>query len=159
MDKNKGGEQKRRILLLIMTYSKTTKKLTGRLKRNYHKHTRGQAIEQQYRMVVAYKRGKNLGDYLVQSRLSKPNEKQKKGIVRRYVRGVNGKVFKLSQIIPLNKSNCIYLISCHTCGMRYVGETKNSYGVRMAAHMYAIRKEVTGKGQSFTFYEAWPREH
>lgn len=97
-------------------------------------------------MVVAYRRGRNLKDYLVHSRLSKPNEKKRKRTVKKYVRGANGRVFELPQIVPLNRPNCIYLISCKKCGKRYVGETKNTILVRMAAHRYTIRKGVTGKG-------------
>lgn len=95
---------------------KTTKKLPRKLKNNYTKHTQGQVLEQQYRMVLAYRRGKNLGDYLVHSKFSELNDKQNKRRSCRYVGGVGGRVFELPQLIPLNRTNCVYLMSCNECG-------------------------------------------
>lgn len=118
--KRKGREPKIRILPLIMKY-KTTKKLPRKLKNNYTKHTQGQVLEQQYRMVLAYRRGKNLGDYLVHSKFSELNDKQNKRRSCRYVGGVGGRVFELPQLIPLNRTNCVYLMSCNECGKKHYG--------------------------------------
>jgi hypothetical protein len=37
--------------------------------------------------------------------------------------------------------NLVYLLNCHTCGMQYVGETKQSLRCRMNNHMYNINNK------------------
>ena len=95
-------------------------------------------------MLAAYKRGKNLKDMLVHGRLSLANQGPLKKRMNLLVRGKGRKMIRIKQAIPLKQTNCVYLICCLHCGLRYVGETGNSILTRMWGHRSAIKK---GTGQ------------
>ncbi|KAK9962712.1 hypothetical protein ABG768_008066 [Culter alburnus] len=97
-------------------------------------------------MVAAYRRGKNLCDMLVHSKLGPVNGKSKERTRGTLVRGGRSGVYKMNQAIPLNRKNCVYLIRCSLCGKKYVGETKNSILTRMWGHRHGVRKGTSWKG-------------
>lgn len=136
----------KRILPFIVEFSKTNKNLAASLRGNFYKFLRGKALGEQCRVVAAYKRGRNLWDTLVHSKMIPINKLAPSKTHDTLVRGANRTVHRIPRSITLNQKNWIYLIRCAWCGKRYVGQTKNSMLMRMWGHRYAVRKGIQGGG-------------
>lgn len=53
----------------------------------------------------------------------------------------NDVVFKTERRANIHTKNCVYLISCTKCGMKYVGETGLTIQVRFTSHRHNIVKQ------------------
>jgi len=126
---------------LVLQFSKTAKKLTFELRLTWEK-----TLENSFRMVAAYKRGRDLRDILVHSRLGPTNNRILEKTQDILVRGRQRGVYRIARNIPLNRKNCVYLIKCSLCRKRYTVQTKNSILTRMWAYRYTIRKGTGRKG-------------
>lgn len=49
-------------------------------------------------------------------------------------------IFKINTT-KWNKKNCVYLMMCGECGIKYIGETGNTMAERFYQHKYNILKE------------------
>lgn len=103
--------------------------------------------------LVAYRRPKNLKDHLVRARVDS-NRTDTPGVTRcsnkrcelcksmpqtnTFKSSRTGISYKIFQKMTCNSKNVIYLITCKTCGIQYVGETVN-FRFRMNNHKSAIR--------------------
>ena len=128
-------------IALITDYSTRSKMANSRIKRNFE--NRGTGLLEEVKIISAYRRNKNLRDYLVHSKLKqtdqptrrKPDYFQAKQTVKnRTTKAVYG----IPQKIQANTKNCVYLITCQTCGLQYVGETRNTIADRLNQHRYYI---------------------
>ncbi|MGL5598702.1 MAG: GIY-YIG nuclease family protein [Aeromonas sp.] len=118
------------------------------LKKNFGDVAKNTWFEEGFRMLVAFKRNRNLQDLLVHSKMRKRRpgrqwEAQRGRYLRAEGRGVS---CRLPRRVPRNVKNCIYLIRCQKCRKGYVGETKNDINTRFKAHRYNVRVEVRRKG-------------
>ena len=107
--------------------------------------------------MVAYKRPKNIKDYLVKTKLPPPASRPKrklpgmfkcnkpKCVICPYIK--EGSRFKsnfsdksvvLTQHLTCEEKNCIYLIQCKKCKQQYIGECKDFY-FRMKQHLSHAR--------------------
>lgn len=91
------------------------------------------------RLGGQFKRGKNLRDMLVQSKLGPQNQRISCKVYRRTERGEKGERGRITHVIPLNRRYCVHLIFCAQCGKRYVGKTKKLDTMRMSMHRYTVR--------------------
>lgn len=140
----------RKIIPLITRYSSTSTVLNRRLKNNFERVIGNTGILGNWRVVSAYTRNKNLGDYLVRAKLERIQEARASPRLEsftklKYVRNRQSKhIYKIEQSFMPQTQNCIYIIFCSRCGIQYVGETKNSIRTRMWQHRYHIknRKEM-----------------
>lgn len=48
-------------------------------------------------------------------------------------------VHKIMQSFSTKSNNCVYVIFCLKCSLKYVGETKNALFTRLTQHRYNIR--------------------
>ena len=103
--------------------------------------------------IIAYRRPKNLKDHLVRARVDS-NRSNNTGVVKCKARRCElcklmpetdtfrssrtGISYKIFQKMSCNSKNVIYLITCKTCQIQYVGETVN-FRLRMNNHKSAIR--------------------
>lgn len=72
-----GGRSKtlrKKVLLLVVKFSGTAKGLSMGVRRNFKRLSQDEVLGTQYRMVAAFKRGRNLQDMLVHSRLGPTNK-------------------------------------------------------------------------------------
>lgn len=138
-------------LPLITTYSPSTRNLSNHLRINFNKYTKGSSVLQNHSIIPAFRRNKNLQDFLVKAKIppiTKPKPKIQKEYFkhRKWLSNNNtGEIFKsLTQGDPHTK-NCVYIISCKQCDLQYVGETGNTLSTRFAQHKYNItrRKNLT----------------
>lgn len=133
----------RAIIPLITTFSSTSGRFHHIIKNNYENIIEGSGVIEDHKVISAYRRNKNLGDFLVRATLktiqsglkSRPNY----FCNLRYIRNQTDKtLFFISQKFSPQTINCIYVIFCSKCGKQYVGETKNSLSTRMWQHKYNI---------------------
>lgn len=117
------------------------------IEQNFQKEIEQTGTLQNHKIITAYKRRKNLGDYLVQARVPpqiKDIKKEKERFLNhlKWVESENGEeIFKINTITNWNKKNCVYLITCEKCNKKYVGETRNTLAERFYQHKYNISKE------------------
>lgn len=132
---------------LITTYSSLSIHINNRIKRNFEDTQRNNSVMQEFRIISAYRKNKNLQDILVKSKLKpKPGQphknkpqffKEKKSVKNRGTK----QVFPILQKINLDTRNCVYIITCNKCGSQYIGETGNSIRIRLAQHRYNIKNQ------------------
>ena len=138
-----------KLIPLITTFSSVGRLLNGKLKSNFENVLGQSGVIPRAGVISAYRRNKNLQDLLVHAKLP-PLQRVKPQLLEaqfsrlRYVRSSRGNVFRIQQGFSPRSKNCVYLIYCTTCYVKYVGETKNSLSTRMVQHRYNIRnkKEV-----------------
>ena len=111
-----------------------------------------------YKPVLAYKRGKNLKDFLVKSRhtstslpavpvsarskrCSRPRCTHCPRIVEtnEFASSSNMSRFKLRFDTDCTSSKVIYLITCKKCKLQYVGQTRQKVSQRMNSHKFDIK--------------------
>ena len=131
-------------LALVTTFSSQSLLANRAIKRNFE--NRGGDLLQDFKIISAYRKNKNLKDYLVHSKLkpynqvarAKPNYFSPQQTVKNRT---NKNIITLRQNITYNTRNCVYLITCQVCGLQYVGETSNSIADRIKQHKYTINNE------------------
>ena len=57
-----------------------------------------------------------------------------------YTHHITGKIYRTMVNVCCQSTNLVYLLECPTCGILYVGQTKNTLLTRTYQHKYAIRK-------------------
>ena len=122
--------------------------------------------------VVAFKRPKNLRDFLVHAKL-KPTQLSpaqgttacgssrcltcqhvKKGTSIRSTS--TGQSFRVRATATCKTEHVIYLIECNLCNKQYVGETKNPLHIRLNGHRHDIqhKKKRKTSWSSFLWHRA-----
>ncbi|KAL2077005.1 hypothetical protein ACEWY4_027398 [Coilia grayii] len=137
-------EQK--ILPLVSTYSEPSIQLNRLTRTNFHKFLSNTPFLQKHSPIAAYRRNQNLKDLLVRStlppllsRLSTDHQffKPKLWVINHHSKHI----YKITQTINTQTTNCIYLITCKKCTAQYVGQTKNTILTRLQQHTYNIRNK------------------
>lgn len=134
-----------RIIPLVSTFSENSIQLNRLTKQNFGKFLKQTNVLQKHKVIAAYRRNRNLKDFLVKSKLPSLDPKQsgaseqffqpKQWVTNRST----GFVYKLADTITRQSLNCIYLISCRKCNAQYVGQTKNTIMTRLYQHIYNIK--------------------
>ena len=104
--------------------------------------------------MVAYKRPRNIKDYLVKTKLPPPATRPKRILPgmhkcnrrrtcvicpyikegRKFKSNFSSKSVEITRHHTCEALNCIYLIQCKKCNQQYIGETKNFY-IRTQKHL------------------------
>lgn len=135
------------LLPIITNYSKSAVRLVRTLKNNFYQGIDNSQVLQNYRLIAAFRKNKNLKDYLVKAKLRPLGNPKSTGQGEffqhcHWVRNRhNNNVFKTQMGTSLGSSNCVYLIFCTLCGMQYVGETGNTMRIRFYQYKYNICKQ------------------
>lgn len=130
---------------LITTYSLFNVQMHKKLKDNFDSLMINTGVLPNRTVISAYRRNKNLKDYLVRARLTsqqflKPTVLFGTFCSLTFVKNrVKKTIFPVRRRFTPQSTNCVYLIFCVKCGMQYVGETKNSISLRMTQHRYNIK--------------------
>lgn len=139
------------LIPLITSFSSTSVMLNRRFKINFDKFIGSSGLLPHSQVISAYRRNKNLQDYLVRAKLpdlqsQKPHFLGAQFRTLHFVRSCTKEktIVKIQQGFTPRSTNCVYLLFCAKCGLKYVGETKNSLATRLYQHRYNIRhkKEV-----------------
>lgn len=133
------------LIPLITTFGSMTKMLNSKWKDNFEEILGNSEVLPDSRVISAYRRNSNLRDLLVRAKLpSLQFEKQQKYFdqfsrLRFIINTKEKKVFKITQGFTTKSSNCVYVLFCTKCDLKYVGETKNALFTRLIQHRYNIR--------------------
>ncbi|CAN9493189.1 unnamed protein product [Ophioblennius macclurei] len=104
---------------------------------------------QNFKMITAYRRNRNLRDILVHSQFKALNRARMPTDARKappYLHNAHtGEGLPTKTNWSTTEANLIYVIECGHCNKLYIGETGNTIRVRMTQHYYLIR---TKKGVS-----------
>lgn len=135
-------------LPFVTTYSPSTMALVRGCRRRFLSHTTGSSVLQDHRIIPAYRRNKNLLDYLVKAKLKPLHSTKGRGQSdafykhRKWLQSHStGDVFLNSARGNTKSKNCVYLITCVQCGLQYVGETGNTIATRFTQHKHNIIKK------------------
>lgn len=133
-------------LPIILDYSASTLQLTRTIKRHLEITQKQLQHLSQYRLIAAFRKGKNLRDLLVRSKpppaVNRPRRRKTQLLKLKWVRNsTTNRTFTIQQHKD-NTKNLIYLLTCATCGMKYVGETRNDIGTRLYQHKYNVINKV-----------------
>ncbi|KAG7504249.1 hypothetical protein JOB18_004098 [Solea senegalensis] len=140
-------EKESEVLPLITNFSSMACRVNSLVKANFAVANGESNLLPQHKIVSAYRRHKNLNDFLVRAKL-RANSHQTSNRTPTYfckltfIRNQSDKrLFPIVQKIDSRTSNCVYVIFCSKCGKQYIGETKNSIATRMWQHKYNILNE------------------
>lgn len=132
------------LIPLITTFDSTSRYLNGKWKSNFGSLDRSQFLPK-FRVISAYRRNPNLRDLLVFAKLpSSQTEKFQKFTKQfsnlKFIWNCKEKlILKITQSFSTKSVNCIYVLFCVKCDLKYVGETRNSLFTRFTQHRYNIR--------------------
>lgn len=128
------------IVPLITTFSPGVSKIHNAIKNNFTELMGSCSIFQNFKIISAYRRNKNLRDLLVRAEL-KPIQGQKKHKKPqffhnlKYIRNrFDGSIIHIPNKFTPETTNCIYLIFCSKCGKQYIGQTKHAISTKMEQH-------------------------
>lgn len=133
----------KKMIPLITQHSSVSRFLNFKFKENFDMIMGDSGPLRDYEIVSAYRKHKNLRDLLVRAKLKplqpESHRNMKNFCLIKYVKNAKTKrLFKLTQDFSPNTNNVVYLIFCQKCGMKYVGETKNTIRMRIWQHKYNI---------------------
>lgn len=148
------------LLPVVVPFNEVGTELAKRWRQTIEKNE----MYQKYRLITAYKTGRNLRKIIVKSLLTENNMNKRIGLVVQpttfgttrctntkcracsYIKPcstirshTNCKDFKTIGNINCKTSNIIYLISCNLCNQQYVGETSRPLADRVNTHLSCIR--------------------
>lgn len=136
-----------KIIPLITTYSQLSVITNQKLKSTFTTILENTNLLREHKIISAYRKNKNLQDYLVQSKLKPVQNRSNTPKAKHFKQKTtiqNNKtkeIFQLQRALSENTNNAVYGIQCKTCGVTYVGETGNSIRTRLAQHRYNIRNQ------------------
>ena len=156
-------KEKENIVSLLTTYTPQCDDLAKLVKKNWGIVQRSSTTKQlaKARLVVGYRRPKNLRDQLVRARLPRCEQSEDKDIFSkmknqcktkncRYcdildksgkiISHITGREYKCKCNVTCKSSNLIYCVSCISCGMHYVGQTKLRLMNRFGNHFTSISR-------------------
>lgn len=139
-------KNQKEIIPIITKFSSVSTDLNNKLKTNYKTIMENPKVLENYRVISAYKKNKNLKDLLVRAKLPPLQTIHRKHLEffhrLKYIRNQHDKtIFEIPQTFTPQTKNVIYVISCSRCGIQYIGETKNSIATRMWQHKYNIKNK------------------
>lgn len=144
--RNRKPASEKDFIPLITTFSSASRLLNNKFKGNFREIIENSGLLDNHQVISAYRRNKNLKDYLVRAKLPPIQPKRSTNILSdtlvklEYVQNrINKTIYKVTQIFTPQTCNCVYIIFCSQCGTQYIGETKNSISTRMTQHRYNIR--------------------
>lgn len=128
-----------------MKFSSVSVSLNQKFRATFDDLSSRQGLLPDVRLVSAYRRNVNLRDLLVKAKLpspkgAKPIKSDPQFLRPEFVSNAqNGKVIKVDKGFSFTSVNCVYLIVCAKCGLKYVGETRNKLSVRFSHHKYNVQ--------------------
>lgn len=135
------------IIPCVTTFSSMSVNLNRKIKNNFETIVHSNGFLQDHKVISAQRRNKNLRDYLVHAKLKPFFTKKPQDYGEFFQRtklvcdSQKQKWFTTQQGISPKTQNCVYLIWCSKCQLKYVGETGNTITTRMTQHRYNIKNK------------------
>lgn len=136
------------MLPLVVTYSKDVQKLVHNIKNNFARFQEESNTLRDHRIITAFRKNANLRDCLVHAKIthrSVPTDRMSNNCFKR-TRLVQNKlthtVFETDRSGHVRSQNCVYLITCGTCGKQYVGETKQALLTTLCQLQFQVQTQT-----------------
>lgn len=134
----------------VTTFSSMSSEAQRVIKNNFQTILQDAGFLQDHKIISAHRRNKNLRDLLVHARVRPIHTVKPRSTYDFFQRinwvwdSSNQHSFPTQKNITVKTKNCVYLIWCNRCQIKYVGETGNPIATRMTQHRYNIknRKET-----------------
>lgn len=144
------GETQSDLIPLITTFSTNGSFFNRQFKQNFLEIMGQTNIIPNSTVISAYRRNKNLADFLVRAKLPRMLSDKSQLLetcfsTLKFIRTTKDRtVVEITQTFNPHTKNCVYVVFCSKCGMKYVGETRNDLSTRSYQHRYNIKnkKEV-----------------
>ncbi|CAG5994272.1 unnamed protein product [Menidia menidia] len=114
------------------------------IKNNYKQNINPNQPYQDIRIITAFRKNKNLKDHLVRAIIPKQYP-DKREINHNYFKQQHwiknhwtGQIFRTPIHGNIDTTNCIYIILCNNCNLKYVGETGRTIRARFYTHKQNI---------------------
>lgn len=131
------------VIPLVTTFSLSALPLVSHLKHQFQTMIKTHRPLDDTRVIAAYRRNKNLRDYLVRARLPSQDAQQVPTYFTQpnWIMNTQSQVvFKLPILGSVLSKNCVYVIVCQVCNIKYVGETGQTIHARFRNHKLNICK-------------------
>lgn len=141
----KSERDQKNLIPLILTYSDDLVRLGSSVRAHFQQAQQENEALGDFRVILAYRRNKNLKDLLVHSDLARAGTKRQNlrtffSIIK-FIKNIEtGSEAPVWQKITMETRNVVYGIKCKKCHKLYIGETKNPLVERLKQHIYHIRK-------------------
>lgn len=130
---------------LITTFNNHSKILNRHIKHNFHTTQITHIPLQDFAVVSAYRKNKNLKDSLVRADLKTGPDCIPPVVSQHFfqprVQRMGSKAYILPTQVNLNTKNVVYLINCTHCNNKYIGETHHSLQTRLKQHLHNIQRQ------------------
>ena len=130
---------------LIITYTSIGTTLSNMLKANFNNLLSQHIPFKDHKIILAYRRNKNLKDILVRAMLSpldnmeESRETNTQFVKLQFVKNqINHSWFQITQQFTSTSYNCVYLIHCSLCPIQFIGETGITLATRIRQHSIDI---------------------
>lgn len=131
------------LIPLITTFDFISKKFNDRWKNNFYEAN----ILPKFKIISAFRRNANLRDLLVFAKLPKLQLGKSQKYLEQFSKlkfitsSKENNLIKITQSFSTRSANCVYVLFCAKCKLKYVGETKNSLFTRLTRHRYNIKNK------------------
>lgn len=128
----------------LTTYFSTNNRLIHQHLKHSFQNTIGTSLLPNTTIISAFRKNKNLKDWLVTAKI--PNTEIKKSkhthhfSKQRFIKNHNtNTTFYIKQHITEFQNNVVYLLYCNLCNTQYIGETKYSINTTLQQHLGNIK--------------------
>lgn len=141
----KHNDNQNQLIPLVITYSRPYVKLQNLWKNNFYTTMADHDQFQNYKIISAFRRNKNLKDLLVRAKFCKEattdrSSKHWAFFQKNYLFNIHGNMgIPIIVDFNLHSSNLVYCITCQKCGIMYMGETGNTLLTRLLQHIRSIK--------------------
>ena len=137
-----GERDQKHLVPFVSTYAPAALEINKTIKRNFKIAQTKINPLQDFRVIAAFRRNKNIKDILVQASL-KTERHDPQQLHFRNIKFISNKFTHLSSavwgVFQLDSSNVVYAIECKICNKIYIGQTKNTLRMRLKQHLYNIK--------------------
>lgn len=138
-------EGQKHLIPFVSTYGPAALEMNKTIKRNFKIVQTKILPLQNFRVLAAYRRNKNIKDMLVQASLKTERHDSLKSHFKTF-KFITNKYTHLSaavrEVFQLDSSNLVYAIECKICNKIYIGQTKNTLRMRLKQHLYNIKNNT-----------------
>ena len=144
---------------LVLTYHPSLEKISGIVRHHWKEIQKSETLAKLFPEppVVAFRRPKSIKDTLVRAAVSRPSstvgqckpcgDRRSKCCLQLQNAQVfhsktTGKEYKIFCNVNCKTPNVVYLLDCHVCGSRYVGESVQPFNKRMNGHRSDLTKKT-----------------
>lgn len=132
------------VIPMVTTFSRASTTLNRKIKEQFHKTQQVHLPLQSIKVISAYRRNRNIGDFLVKADLTSGQRKPLSALRKHFqplkYLCTSKTYYPIVHTLNLKTQNMVYIITCDHCQTKYIGETRYTLLQRLKQHIYTIQK-------------------